>query len=125
MALGVKPGVKVDDFVGEVVPEGERVEVGLRVRDGLGEAVGETPPAARRYSVPPSSATTMSLSLDSEGEPRTGRGSGTDHSLPPVLFIASKLPVPPLTLVPTTNALEHVKCAGVDSVKVSLVELRL
>ena len=92
---------------------------------GLAEAVAEAPPAARRYSVPPSSATRMSLLLDSDGEPRTGRASGTDHTLPPELFSDSRLPVLLLTLVPTTSWLKQLKCAGVDSVKVSVVELRL
>lgn len=124
-SVGVADDVAVDEPLPPVVPLLEGVREGLGERLGLAEAVAEAPPAARRYSVPPSSATRMSLLLDSDGEPRTGRASGTDHTLPPELFSDSRLPVLLLTLVPTTSWLKQLKCAGVDSVKVSVVELRL
>ena len=101
------------------------VGVGVRLGEtvGLGDAVGEALAAASLYSVPPSSATRISLLFDSEGEPRTGRARGTDQSIPPELFRDLRLPVALPTLVPTTNALKQLKCAGVDSVNTSEVEL--
>ncbi len=89
---------------------GEREGVGLRDGVGLPERVGEGEAlgAASLYSVPPSSATTISLLLDRLGEPRTPRARGTLHCRAPALLTERSLPAaPPPTLVPTTSPLKQ------------------
>ena len=56
-----------------------------------------------------------------EGEPRTGCARGTDHRRLPALVNDRSFPVALPTLVPTTSSLKQLKCAGVDSVKASVV----
>ncbi len=92
---------------------------------GESEAVGVVLAAASLYSVPPWSATRISLLLLKEGEPRTGCARGTDHRWLPALVNDSRLPVASPTLVPTTSSLKQLKCAGVDSVKASVVLFKL
>jgi hypothetical protein len=119
--------VSVVEVVLVELPPSVKDDVGVAVRLGvtvrLEDVVGVALAAASLYSVPPSSATRISLLFDSEGEPRTGRARGTDQSIPPELLRDLRLPVALPTLVPTTKALKQLKCAGVDSVNVSEVEL--
>ena len=103
------PRVGVPLIVGLKEPLREGVGEPLGEKVGVRDLVGEGLAPASLYSVPPSSATRISLSLDSEGEPRTGRGRGTDHCLPPVLLRDSRLPVALPTLVPTTSKLKQLK----------------
>jgi len=135
MAEGAGREVSVADGVGdpvgekEGVAEGEKegVKVGVcepvLVKDAEGDGVALA--FASLYIVPPESTTTISLLLDSAGEPYTGFARGTAHIFPPELFRERRRPETLATFVPTTSSLKQLKWAGVEVVKVSLTALIL